>query len=271
MHCNLSFYLSLEQLVLLQHHTAITVLSDAGRQYETRDACEAGHFWMAEVIMCPESYWITVYKTHILLQVSQCNSLCTWLASTMLSVADMEEPFQLPWTSSSRNTVLLNWTSDPAVQPKAYCLYCLAVWSLHYLAAALTPLHSYPCSGWKMQQLVSCSEPWCSAGGKGYQTAGILARLTRLCTLRLSVKIQLCLLSFHIPKQTEEAIVSKINQNLVNIRPVFIYSALKVVLKREVLDENSSFRNEPQEFHGPGEMLLLGDSGRNLSLKNYQK
>lgn len=116
-----------------------------------------------------------------------------------------------------------------------YCLYCLAVWSLHYLAAALTPLHSYPCSGWKMQQLVSCSEPWCSAGGKGYQTVGILARLTRLCTLRLSVKTQLCLLSFHIPKQTEEAIVSKRNQNLVNIRHVFIYSVLKVVLKREVL------------------------------------
>lgn len=33
MHCNLSFYLSLEQFVLLQYHTAITVLSDAGRQY----------------------------------------------------------------------------------------------------------------------------------------------------------------------------------------------------------------------------------------------
>lgn len=33
MHCNLPFYLSLEQLVLLPHHTAITVLSDADRQY----------------------------------------------------------------------------------------------------------------------------------------------------------------------------------------------------------------------------------------------
>lgn len=33
MHCNLLFYLSLEQLVLLQHHTAITVLSDADRQH----------------------------------------------------------------------------------------------------------------------------------------------------------------------------------------------------------------------------------------------
>lgn len=33
MHCNLSFYLGLEQLVPLQHHTAITVLSDADRQY----------------------------------------------------------------------------------------------------------------------------------------------------------------------------------------------------------------------------------------------
>lgn len=272
MHCNLSFYLSLEQLVLLQHHTAITVLSDAGRQYETRDACEAGHFWMAEVIMCPGSYRITVYKTLI--------SYCKWLSVTP-SAHNWPAPCspRQTWKShfsclgQAAAETLFSWTepSDPAVQPKAYCLYCLAVWSLHYLAAALTPLHSYPCSGWKMQQLVSCSEPWCSAGGKGYQTAGILARLTTLRTLRLSVKIQLCLLSFHIPKQTEEAIVSKINRNLVNIRPVFIYSALKVVLKREVLDENSSFRNEPQEFHGPGEMLLLGDSGRNLSLKNCQK
>lgn len=32
-HCNLSLFLSLEQLVLLQHHTAIKVLSDADRQY----------------------------------------------------------------------------------------------------------------------------------------------------------------------------------------------------------------------------------------------
>lgn len=85
------------------------------------------------------------------------------------------------------------------------------------------------------------------------------------------MKTQLCLLSFHIPKQTELAIVSKRNQNFVNIRPAFISSVLNVVLKMEVLDENLSFRNEPQQFHGPGEMLLLGDSGRNLSLKNYQK
>lgn len=33
MHCNLWFYLSLEQLVLLQPHTAIAVFSDADRQY----------------------------------------------------------------------------------------------------------------------------------------------------------------------------------------------------------------------------------------------
>lgn len=56
-----------------------------------------------------------------------------------------------------------------------------------------------------------------------------------------------------------------------NIRPVFISSVLNLVVKREVLDENSSFRNEPLEFHGPDEMLLPGDSGRNSSLKNYQK
>lgn len=56
-----------------------------------------------------------------------------------------------------------------------------------------------------------------------------------------------------------------------NIRSIIISSVLNVVLKREVLDENSSFKNEPQDFHGPGEMLLPGDSGRNLSLKDYQK
>lgn len=56
-----------------------------------------------------------------------------------------------------------------------------------------------------------------------------------------------------------------------NIRPVFISSVLNLVVKREVLDENSSFGNEPLEFHGPDEMLLPGDSGRNSSLKNYQK
>lgn len=130
--------------------------------------------------------------------VSQCNSLCTWVANTILSTTDMEEPFQLPWTSSRWNTVLLNWTSDPAAQPKVCCLY----WLL-YPAAPLTPwkYHIYPGSGWKMQLLVSWSEPCCSAAGKGYQTVGILARLTRLCTLRLPVMTQLCLLSFHVPKQ----------------------------------------------------------------------
>lgn len=95
------------------------------------------------------------------------------------------------WSSSSAQGLLL----------------VLIAWLLRVhttLLLHLLPPHSYPWSGGKIQQLISWSEPWCSAGGKGYQTAGILARLTRLCTFRLSVKTQLCLLSFHIPKQRRQ-------------------------------------------------------------------
>lgn len=115
---------------------------------------------------------------------------------TPSSPTEMEEPFQLPWTGAAET--LFSWTEHRIQQlsPKcAACIDCLAAQSSHDLAAALIPLHIYPVSGWKMQKLVSWSEPWCSAGGKGYQTAGILAGLTRLCTLRLSVKTQLCLAS----------------------------------------------------------------------------
>lgn len=156
---------------------------------KTQDACDAGYFQTTEMIMRPVSHWIMVCKAGCTLsQASQYEPHCTGLANTILSKKDMQEPFQLPWSSSSWNVTLLNKISNSAVKSKAYCLYCLAVHSLHHIAAVLTPVLTYPGSVWRMQQLRSWSESWCSAGGKGYQTAGILARLTRLCTLISAVK-----------------------------------------------------------------------------------
>lgn len=163
---------------------------------------------MAEVIMCPGPYWITVYKTLI--------PHCNWGSATP-SAHDWPTPPSPQQTQKSHFSclgqaaagTLFSWTEHLIQQFSSRftaCIDCLATQSLHYLAAALTPPPppSYPWSGGKIQQLISWSEPWCSAGGKGYQTAGILARLTRLCTFRLSVKTQLCLLSFHIPKQRRQ-------------------------------------------------------------------